>query len=60
MVSALNLVFVVLQIIKVCLMVHFFKVHQPHFLAKLTEQPNSRLGLSLLKKVRRAHEREIR
>ncbi len=37
-----------------------FKVHQPHFLflAKLTEQPNSRLGLVVAKKkVRRAHER---
>ena len=37
-----------------------FKVHQPHFLflAKLTEQPNSRLGIVVAKKkVRRAHER---
>ena len=37
-----------------------FKVHQPHFLflATLTEQPNSRLGLVVAKKkVRRAHER---
>ncbi len=37
-----------------------FKVHQPHFLflAKLTEQQNSRLGLVVAKKkVRRAHER---
>ncbi|TCM68644.1 ribonuclease P protein component [Acinetobacter calcoaceticus] len=37
-----------------------FKVHQPHFLflAKITEQPNSRLGLVVAKKkVRRAHER---
>ncbi|HQV25362.1 MAG TPA: ribonuclease P protein component [Acinetobacter sp.] len=37
-----------------------FKVHQPHFLflAKITEQPNSRLGIVVAKKkVRRAHER---
>jgi ribonuclease P protein component len=37
-----------------------FKVHQPHFLflATLTEQPKSRLGLVVAKKkVRRAHER---
>ena len=37
-----------------------FKVHQPHFLflAKYTEQPNSRLGIVVAKKkVRRAHER---
>ena len=37
-----------------------FKVHQPHFLflAKLTEQPKSRLGIVVAKKkVRRAHER---
>jgi len=37
-----------------------FKVHQPHFLflAKFTEQPNSRLGIVVAKKkVRRAHER---
>lgn len=37
-----------------------FKVHQPHFLflAKLTELPNSRLGIVVAKKkVRRAHER---
>ena len=37
-----------------------FKVHQPHFLflAKFSEQPNSRLGLVVAKKkVRRAHER---
>ena len=37
-----------------------FKVHQPHFLflAKLTEQPQSRLGIVVAKKkVRRAHER---
>ena len=37
-----------------------FKVHQPHFLflAKITEQPKSRLGLVVAKKkVRRAHER---
>lgn len=37
-----------------------FKVHQPHFLflAKLTEQANSRLGIVVAKKkVRRAHER---
>ncbi|MDH0032369.1 MULTISPECIES: ribonuclease P protein component [unclassified Acinetobacter] len=37
-----------------------FKVHQPHFLflAKLTEQPKSRLGIVIAKKkVRRAHER---
>ena len=37
-----------------------FKVHQPHFLflAKLTEQPHSRLGIVVAKKkVRRAHER---
>ncbi len=37
-----------------------FKVHQPHFLllAKISEQPNSRLGLVVAKKkVRRAHER---
>ncbi|MFH3840508.1 ribonuclease P protein component [Acinetobacter baumannii] len=37
-----------------------FKVHQPHFLflAKLTEQPNSRFGIVVAKKkVRRAHER---
>ena len=36
------------------------KVHQPHFLflATITEQPNSRLGLVVAKKkVRRAHER---
>jgi ribonuclease P protein component len=37
-----------------------FKVHQPHFLflATITEQPKSRLGLVVAKKkVRRAHER---
>lgn len=37
-----------------------FKVHQPHFLflAKITEQPKSRLGIVVAKKkVRRAHER---
>ena len=37
-----------------------FKVHQPHFifLAKVTEQPKSRLGIDVAKKkVRRAHER---
>lgn len=37
-----------------------FKVHQRHFLflAKFTEQPNSRLGIVVAKKkVRRAHER---
>ncbi|WP_111860501.1 ribonuclease P protein component [Acinetobacter sp. CFCC 10889] len=37
-----------------------FKVHQPHFLflAKIAEQPNSRLGIVVAKKkVRRAHER---
>ena len=37
-----------------------FKVHQPHFLflAKYTEQPNSRLGIVVAKKkVRRAHVR---
>ena len=37
-----------------------FKVHQPHFLflAKISEQPNSRLGIVVAKKkVRRAHER---
>ncbi len=37
-----------------------FKVHQPHFLflAKITEQPQSRLGIVVAKKkVRRAHER---
>ena len=37
-----------------------FKVHQPHFLflAKVTEQPHSRLGIVVAKKkVRRAHER---
>ena len=37
-----------------------FKVHQPHFLflAKITEQPHSRLGIVVAKKkVRRAHER---
>ena len=37
-----------------------FKVHQPHFLflAKFSEQPNSRLGIVVAKKkVRRAHER---
>lgn len=37
-----------------------FKVHQPHFLflAKISEQQNSRLGLVVAKKkVRRAHER---
>jgi ribonuclease P protein component len=37
-----------------------FKVHQPHFLflAKRSEQPNSRLGIIVAKKkVRRAHER---
>ena len=37
-----------------------FKVHQPHFifLAKLTEQSQSRLGIVVAKKkVRRAHER---
>ena len=37
-----------------------FKVHQPHFLflAKYTEQPNSRLGIVVAKKkVRRAHDR---
>ena len=37
-----------------------FKVHQPHFifLAKVTEQPKSRLGIVVAKKkVRRAHER---
>ena len=37
-----------------------FKVHQPHFLflAKHSEQPNSRLGIVVAKKkVRRAHER---
>jgi len=37
-----------------------FKVHQPHFLflAKISEQPKSRLGIVVAKKkVRRAHER---
>lgn len=37
-----------------------FKVHQPHFLflAKLSEQPKSRLGIVVAKKkVRRAHDR---
>ena len=37
-----------------------FKVHQPHFLflAKVSEQPHSRLGIVVAKKkVRRAHER---
>ena len=37
-----------------------FKVHQPHFLflAKVSEQPRSRLGIVVAKKkVRRAHER---
>ena len=37
-----------------------FKVHQPHFLflAKVSEQPYSRLGIVVAKKkVRRAHER---
>lgn len=37
-----------------------FKVHQPHFLflAKVSEQPKSRLGIVVAKKkVRRAHER---
>ncbi len=37
-----------------------FKVHQPHFLflAKISEQPSSRLGIVFAKKkVRRAHER---
>ena len=37
-----------------------FKVHQPHFLflAKFSEQPQSRLGIVVAKKkVRRAHER---
>ena len=39
-----------------------FKVHQPHFifLAKVTEQPKSRLGIVVAKKkVRRAHAGEL-
>lgn len=51
--------YAVLQIIKVYSMVRFLKCINPIlFLAKLTEQPNSRLGIVVAKKkVRRAHER---
>ncbi len=60
MASAQRFVFAVLPIIKVSSMVRFLKCISPisYFLAKLTEQPQSRLGIVVAKKkVRRAHER---
>jgi ribonuclease P protein component len=47
----------VLLILKVCLMVRFLKCINPIFFFGKIRTAKSRLGLLLLKKVRRAHER---